>query len=448
MTRRLVATYVTITAAVLLLLVIPFGVLFQHRERGELTLQVERDAESVSALVEDALQDGGPLPGTSVFDDFRERGRGRIIVADAEGRLVVDSAFPGVKGRDARRVVGVTRALDKQRTVGYADGEFFVALPVTSGGDLHGVVRVSEPTARRDARVRDAWWLLASLSAVVLAAVAAVGYLLARTVTTPVRAIERAAADVAGGNLAARAPTGRGVPEIRELARTFNATAARLDELVSSQRRFLADAAHQLRAPLTALRLRMESQSGDDSVEVAEVDRLTRIVDGLLALARAEAPPTTTPTNLAVAVASRVEAWRDVAAEQDVQIVAEVGAPVWASIDTDAVEQILDNLVANALAVAPAGSTVTVTIGREDDRAGLRVRDEGPGLDAATRERAFERFWRADTSRPGTGLGLAVVRQVARSCGGDAWLDAAPSGGIDAVVVVPLARVPSPGGRA
>jgi signal transduction histidine kinase len=273
--------------------------------------------------------------------------------------------------------------------------------------------------------------------------VALVGLALARSTTRPIQSLEQATTAVAGGRLEARAPTDRGPPEVRRLADAFNDMAARLGRLLDSQRAFVADASHQLRTPLTALRLRLENleatmppAAADDlRGAVAETGRLARLVDGLLTLARTEADPARREViDLTAMVADREAAWAPLAAEQEVQLTVQPGsaAPVWAV--PGALEQVLDNLLANALRVAPAGSQVELAVRQVGGWVELHVIDQGPGMPAEQRQRAFDRFWRAPSAdRDGTGLGLAIVRQLLEASGGTAELRPNPGGGLDAV---------------
>ena len=172
----------------------------------------------------------------------------------------------------------------------------------------------------------------------------------------------------------------------------------------------MADASHQLRTPLTALRLRLENleatmppaAAGDLRAAAAETGRLARLVDGLLTLARAEAAPSRREVvDLAAVVADRQAAWAPLAAEQDVELTVQPGpaAPVWAV--PGALEQVLDNLLANALRVAPAGSQIELAIRQAGGWVELHVTDQGPGMPAEQRQRAFDRFWRGPVHRPG-----------------------------------------------
>jgi signal transduction histidine kinase len=293
------------------------------------------------------------------------------------------------------------------------------------------------------------WMRLGLLCAVVLGVVATVGIVFARGVSQPVRHLEHAAKRLADGDLSVRVSAVEGPPEIRSLSSTFNTTAAQLERLVDSQERFVADASHQLRTPLTALRLRLETLEphiGHDvrpkfEAAIAETARLGRLVQSLLVLARSDsAEARLEDVDLAAVVADRVDAWGAVAADGHVTI-ADASIPdVWVRAVTGGLEQILDNLLGNALDVVPDDSTITVRVVSTGNAVELHVVDEGPGMPPDARAHAFERFWQPDdrmAANDGFGLGLAIVRDLAARGGGDARLDPGPGGvGVDAVVTL------------
>jgi signal transduction histidine kinase len=447
---RLLATYLTITAFVLAVVVVPLGLVFTDRENDRLVFDIERDAQAVASLVEDALEAGSAPSIENVLADYADTG-GRIVVVDTEGVSVADSDRPAGDRRDFSTRPEFAAALDGRRTSGTRDSEtagtglLYVAAPVASGGVVHGAVRVTYPTSAVDARVSSMWLRLGALSAVVLVTVALVGMVLARSVTRPVRRLEGAARQLAGGDLTARVEVGDGAPELRALADTFNLMADRLAHLVASHRRFVADASHQLRTPLTALRLRLETLEPDIppaagpklQAAVAETDRLTRLVDSLLVLARSDAATAEiSVVDLQAVAAERAAAWQPVARERGVEVTVDQPGPTPVRAPPGALEQILDNLLSNALDVAPPGTAVAVRIVEAAPWIELYVTDQGPGMPPDVREHAFERFWRAPgATGKGFGLGLAIVEQLARSCGGEACLDPGPDGhGLDAVV--------------
>jgi signal transduction histidine kinase len=233
------------------------------------------------------------------------------------------------------------------------------------------------------------------------------------------------------------------------LAESFNATASRLEQLVGGQRAFIADASHQLRTPLAAMRLRLENLEADvhgaaaEDLEGAltEVTRLSRLVDGLLVLARAE-QSSSAPTPIAVdeVIDGRCDAWDAFAAEKHVHIAADVEGSPAARATAGRLEQVVDNLLNNALEVAPEGSSVRVAARERGDWVELRVSDEGPGMTADDRARAFDRFWQSGGARKDGrpnghfGLGLSIVRELVVGDGGDVTLEPSASGGLEVLV--------------
>ena len=450
MVRRLLATYLTITAFVLVVVVVPLGLVFADREHDRLVFDIERDAQAVASLVEDALEAGTAPPIDDVLTDYADTG-GRIVVVDLAGVSVADSDRPGGERRDFSTRPEIATALEGSRSTGTRESEtagtglLYVAIPVASGGEVHGAVRVTYPTSALDARVRSMWLRLGALSAVVLVTVAVVGMVLARSVSRPVQRLQHAARRLAGGDLGARVDVADGAPELRALGVTFDLMAERLDQLVASQRRFVADASHQLRTPLTALRLRLETLEPDVpaaaqpklQAALAETDRLARLVESLLVLARSDAATLEVGVvDLPAVAAGRAASWQPVARERGVEVTVDQPGPTLVLAPPGALEQILDNLLSNALDVAPAGTAVAVRIAPAGRWVELHVSDRGPGMSPEVRAHAFERFWRAPAaSGKGFGLGLAIVDQLARSCGGEARLEPGPDGrGLDAVV--------------
>jgi signal transduction histidine kinase len=461
MARRLLVTYLTITALTLAVVVVPLGRVFADREQNRLTSDIERDAQVAASLAEDDLEAGTTPSIDSTLADYRDTG-GRIVVVDSDGVSVADSDDLDGPPRDFSTRPEIAAALDGQRTSGTRGSEtlgadlLYVAVPVASGGTVHGAVRITYPTSAVDARIRSTWIRLGLLSVVVLALVAAVGVLFANGVSRPVRRLQQASARLAAGDLTARVDVDDGPPELRALADTFNTTAVQLDHLVESQRRFVADASHQLRTPLTALRLRLETLTPHVAeparpkldAAIAETHRLGRLVQSLLVLARTDATATEpVPVDLNALVADRVNAWAPVADEQAVRLSGSCPPDLGVLAVPGAIEQILDNLLSNALDAVPDGTEIVVRVEVHEDTVDLHVIDQGPGMDPDARAHAFERFWRPADDHAvrtgGFGLGLAIVDQLAAHSGGRARLQTGPDGrGMDAVVTLRRAVAP------
>ena len=452
MTRRLLLSYLGVTLFVLLALEVPLGVQNQRTERRDIEVKVERDASVLSSYAEDAVQSSNHAQLVNVARlaySYASSAGTRVVIVDTRGYALVDTSarVPGTESFVSRPEVAA--ALKDKVASGTRWSAtlhtylLYVAVPVGSGGVVSGAVRITYPMTSVDARILHYWLLLAAIASIVLAAAALVGVRLARFVTGPLRGLEQAASAVGEGKLDARAPEREGPPEVRSLAAVFNETVAKLEQLLRSQQEFVADASHELRTPLTALRLRLETLERDvdgpgrSNLDAAlrEVDRLAQMVEGLLALARADAG--TTPAeqvDVAAVVRDRVDTWRPLADERGLSLVAAAGGPAPALVGSQLLAQVLDNLVSNALDHAPGGTAVTVSAETAPPWVELHVRDEGPGMTAEERARAFDRFWRAGAGPGGSGLGLAIVRRLVEADEGEVELAAAPGGGTDAVV--------------
>jgi signal transduction histidine kinase len=450
--KRLLLGYLGVTLFVLLSLELPLGIQNQRSERSDLETKVAHDATVLAADAEDIVQ----APTTkrlralaAIAYGYERRTGGRVVIVDGRGYALIDTSArvagtesfasrPEIRAALAGRYPSGTRASTTlhQRLL-------YVAVPISSSGRVHGAVRITYPMSTVDARIVRYWLILGLIGGIVLMGAALVGIWLSRFITRPLHGLEGAASAVGAGKLDVRAPEDDGPPEVRSLATVFNDTVAKLARLLRSQEEFVADASHELRTPLTALRLRLEnlerSTADEDRSQVeaalCEVDRLSALVDRLLLLARADdgALPAE-PVDAAAVISSRLETWRPLAEERSVQVAVELDGGGFVRAGEGRLVQVLDNLVANALAVSPAGSTVTLSLERTQSSVELHVRDQGPGMNAEQRARAFDRFWRAGSGGPGSGLGLAIVRKLVEADGGNVELADAPGGGLDAVV--------------
>lgn len=328
----------------------------------------------------------------------------------------------------------------------------FVTVPVGAIGDSHGAVLIARSDSAVDHRVHQFWLVLVGIGVGVLGISVLVSRRLALWAVDPLRRLDANAVEFGRGQLHVRADTDSGPPEVVALAATFNEMADRLDELVASQLRFVADASHQLRTPLTALRLRLENLATDDEAAaittrdaaLLETSRLTRLVDGLLALARAEGRrPERQDLDLAAVVTQRFEAWAPLAAEHDIDLQLDCAGPVSAMLVRGHLDQILDNLIDNALDATPPGHGVQLRTAATSSIIEIHVVDEGRGMTADDRRRAFDPFWQGPQrhANGGTGLGLAIADQLVRANGGTIVLEPSGSGGIDATL-----RFPRPAG--
>ncbi|MEU6274345.1 HAMP domain-containing sensor histidine kinase [Streptomyces populi] len=455
MTRRLLFSYLALAILVLAGLEIPLGWIYARGEISRASQNVERDASMLAEITEENIETGDLAALPDVVGDYAARTGGRVVVTDKHGIVLADSQPGSRPGGDLSAQPDIARALRNRATTTTttdADGRDVLSatMPGASGTTIRGALRLTYPMTEVTARIHRIWGALALAGACVLAVVALAAFTLARWITRPLRTLEAATAQLAEGHLDNPPDTTTGPPELRRLAAAFTLTATRLQHLLESQQAFASEASHQLKTPLTALRLRLENfepyldprahASLDEAV--GEVERLNRMVHGLLSLARLENTATTPePVDLDAVLAERAAMWEPLAAEQYVSlsVTGTTAGRVWAI--PGALDHIIDNLVANALRVSPAGTTITL---HRAPGAELHVIDQGPGMNEADRDRAFDRFWRAsDSHHDGTGLGLPIVRHLVKASGGDIALHAAPGAGIDAAVRLR----PAPDGR-
>lgn len=460
MTRRLLAGYLILTVVVLVVLMVPLGITHQHNLQEGLLLRMERDAGVVASLVQDDLRDPTPINKAQVASiayRYATQTRARVAVTGSTGSVIIDTAPPVPGQRTLSTRPEIQRALAGNVATGsrYSDtlgtDLLYVAVPIAASGKVYGVVRMTYPGSEIADRGRDYWLLLLGVAAITLVAVALIGWLIARWVARPLARLEQGARAVGEGDLTTRARVDEGPPEVRALAHRFNVMVAQLQELVGSQEAFVADASHQLRTPLTAMRLRIENlghaagdpAQGDADAALAEVERLSRLVDSLLTLARADRrDEPVTVRDVSFIVTERATAWQDLAAESGVTIDVRVEPGLRARLADGVLEQVVDNLVDNAVEASAEGTTVVVGGLAVDGRVQVLVTDQGRGMTPDERQHAFDRFWRSPRAEPGggSGLGLAIVDRLVRGSGGEVRLEDAPGSGLRAVVVLPATR--------
>jgi two-component system OmpR family sensor kinase len=294
-------------------------------------------------------------------------------------------------------------------------------------------IQVAQPTAlRTELAARTAGRLLAPVL-IVLPFLGLIGWWLVGRGLAPLREVAQSIAQRDPTSLAPVPTSGLPV-EIRPLVESLNDLLARLGEAFDIQRRFAADAAHELRSPLTALMLQIglaERAATPEERAVAfarlqqGVQRATRLVQQLLTMARLDpdaAEQPRRPVDLALVAAATAEELRPLAAGKSVDIEVDAPGAVWVSGQPDALQILVANLIDNAIRHTPEGGRVDVQVSANEGAA-LQVTDTGSGIPAEQRGRVFDRFYRGpDAPAGGSGLGLAIVQQVARMHGGSVEL--------------------------
>ena len=444
MTRRILAAFLGLTLALLIGVVVPLGVMTANHDRQAFADQTVAAATAVASAGEEQLADherGAPALGTLNYrpaligqDDIAVYDRGGHVFIPGPAQLRVTAAQ-------------VARALSGQTVQQWQDDPqdgLLVLRPAYSGSRIVGAAVVRRAAHPLSEQIASLWLGLAltGLAAIVLATTLSIA--LARWVGRPLRRLDATANRFGAGELTVRASPLMGPPETRHLSGTFNDMAGRLEALIGSHRTLVADISHQLRTPLAALRLRLEllhddvgsTAAGELDGALGEISRLSRLVDGLLAVARAEhTEPAPVTVDLAQLVRERVAIWSPLAQERHIQLLTSSG-PASVAATPGHLEQVLDNLLANALDVTPDEGQITVSTRQHHDRVRLEVIDSGPGMTPAQRAEAFRRFWTqpADTpsreSTSSSGLGLAIVHRLITVDGGTIQLTNIPGLGL------------------
>ncbi|MEU3550879.1 sensor histidine kinase [Streptomyces longwoodensis] len=453
MRRRLLITYLSLTAVLLLALEVPLAFSLAMNEFHHLAIAQVNDTEKLAAAAARTTDPASDLSWGRQATSYGAHKSTTVLLLGPSGGIVF-STKPGTRiTRDEWRRT-VRRALDGNPNLpldypfNVSAEPLLVAAPVFEHGRVIGAVATVSPTTSLRAQAMGQNAVLLGVTAVGMLAAAAAAVPLARWCLGPVSRLHHAVSAIAQGRYETRAGADSGPAEIRELATAVNTMTDRLVALLQAQRSFVADASHQLRNPLSALRLRIDvlesaiTEAGRPHLAQAaeEADRLGRILDELLALARAsEADSETTPVEVRSVAEARARAWSAQAAAADVTL-AVTGDRVVACCQPGVLDQVLDVLLDNALGFSPAGGRITVRVRADDARARVIVTDEGPGMSSEDMARATDRFWRGDQvgDRAGSGLGLAIATTLLDASGGRLSLTAAEPQGL--VAEVDLAR--------
>jgi signal transduction histidine kinase len=315
------------------------------------------------------------------------------------------------------------------------------------GGLTIQVATTSASRARRFGAI--APWLLIPLIVLVVV----LGLLIRAAVGRALLPLEQVRAEISRrGVLSLHALDAKGMPdEVAPLVAALNELLVQLNQALVTQRRFIADAAHELRSPLTAVKL--QAQIANRALTDSErkgalaqlsggVDRASHLIDQLLSMARLEPAArqaTFAPVALDTLIKQVVADFSTLAEARDIDLGVGACAPLSVTAQTDSLRILLGNLIDNAVRYTPIGGRIDVELESQNNQAVLTVSDNGPGIPEQERERVFERFHRlASSDIPGSGLGLAIVRQVAVLHGGKVELSTATGGGLKVQVILPL----------
>jgi signal transduction histidine kinase len=419
-------------AAAMAIVLAAIGGFVYSRVASDLDRALDKDLRSRGQALTALAQRGGSVRTTDTADTFAD-----FI---GPGRATTDLLSPDQLALAAKGA----RFFNVSRVPGQDDPGRVLALPRPNGTLVVGATLEHRNDTLTSLK---AAFLVGGPIALLLMSLG--GYVLARAALRPIESMRRRASEISSTSLHERLPVPPTDDEVSRLGRTLNEMLARLEDGLERERRFVADASHELRTPLATLRAELElalrrsrtTQEFENSIRSAaeETDRLSRIADDLLILARAEQgtlalrPEPTDLVDVVEKVRDRFGARAEL--EGRALTVEADEAPV-ARVDRLRIEQALGNLVDNAFehGLGP----ITITAGRHNSSVELHVLDEGPGLPPDFRDHAFKAFTRATPSGNGSGLGLAIVETIARAHDGTAGAMVRPDGGADVWIRLPL----------
>ncbi len=461
-TRR---TLLLAVAYVLLLAVVAFGlplaISLRDRVDAEVRGQATSQADLLAASAPELLGAANRTTLDRLVASSAASVRGRVVVVDRTGKLIADSAGDGEIGTsyaDRPEIAAALGGTSYQETR-YSDtlstDILATAVPILHRNVVVGAVRITQSVAAVNDAVRRSVIGIVLLALAVLALGIVAGALIAQRIARPIRRLANAADEVAAGDLGARAEV-EGTTEQRSLARSFNDMTGRVGRMIDSQREFVADSSHQLRTPLTGLRLQLEeidhfakSEEEHEAAAAAlhEVDRLAAIVEELLVLSRAgEHELPAERIELAEAADRAAGRWQRSAEAKDITLTRRSGAASTVSCARADLDRALDSLIENAIVYSPAGSEVEIL----DGPGAIAVRDRGPGLEPGEEEAVLDRFYRGRAGKlgpQGTGLGLPIAAELAGQWGGTVAMSNRPGGGAEARLSLPVAGRATTGAR-
>jgi heavy metal sensor kinase len=413
------------------------------------------------ALSGEAAENDGVLTVRSaaeVLNELRDSDR-EMTVFTFDGRELAASAVPAALAVDPRILQEHVRRHAFGLSMLEGAHAYRLLLAPMHIGTSNYVVALAQSLDGQEELLASLRYAMAVTIPLALLVAAMGGYLLARKSLAPVAAMSAQARAVGASNLGERIAVTNPRDELGQLAATLNALLARLEESFASQRRFMADASHELRSPVAILQGELdvtlaredrEAREYRESLEIMRktVIRLTRIVRDLFLLARGDAgqvPLRHERFYLDDVVVQTVQGFRTLAAEQGVTLREEHEPDMAMHGDPDLIGRLAANLVENAIKNTPAGGEVSVLCAANDGQLRIEVHDRGRGIPVESQERIFERFFRLDPSHSptngaggsGAGLGLPIARWIAEVHGGKVWVAKSDASGSVFVAALP-----------
>jgi heavy metal sensor kinase len=447
---RLTAWYTGLLAALLLL----FGTLvylgLRHYLNQSLSESLSRQARQIGeGFLIDVATGGEGYVISEINEHYAPELNNRFVrITRADGSVLYVSGNPKESDFDPAAVPGLSPSIDGplMLEVHQPKSELLIyAMPFTEPGGKRFLIEAGAPYEQIENVLHGLLLALGlGLPLTVTVAISG-GYLLMRRALDPVDEITRSAEQITSHNLAQRLPIANTGDELERLSVALNRMIARLEESFQYLQRFSADASHELRTPLTVLRGELEAfanrrqldPEGRETIGSAleETERLSRIVESLLAISRldaGEAQIEHTRLDLAELAISTTDQMRLLAEDKKITLKSEANGQVHIEGDRARLKQVIVNLVDNAIKYTPEGGTVLVKVNAMKGEGVLVVEDNGAGIPAEALPHIFERFYRVDKVRSrqmgGTGLGLAIVKSIVTAHGGRVTVESAETG--------------------
>ena len=436
---------------------VPLAGIFAQATQQELFIDRLTDTTYYASLAERPLTAADTVGLEAELARYDDIYGVAVVVLDRAGRTLASSRYPvpDLSAEEHRERIDLAMANQSSESypllMPWDDRLLVLAEPVLVDTDVQGVViTVSTTTEVRALELR-VWTLVALASVFALGLGVMVALPVVRWILRPVRRLDEGTGRVAAAVLAGHGPDpvsdGSGPPELRRLSASFDRMAQQVTDAYTAQRSFVADASHQLRNPLTALRLRLSNLHGhvdDDAADehigaLEEAERLSTLLDGLLALARTERAVPLVEIDVDHGIDDRLEAWRALAEHGGLRLDRVGTRGLRAVAQSGAVETVLDAVLDNAVKFTPPGGVITVGVVATAAHVELGVHDTGPGIAPDELDRATDRFWRSpeQSNVDGSGLGLAIASRTVELAGGELHLELPRAGGLRVVARLP-----------
>jgi signal transduction histidine kinase len=461
------AVLLVFAAVAVVAFAVPLALATSAGRTQALRLSREADATHFASLAGQTQAPGSTTLLREEVARYHELYGEGVLIVDARGNL---RAGAGLSPDDADVAAAITAGLRNQKQgisgslTPWSADRVLSAVPVGTGAQVDGAVVLDVSTRAARESIRTSWLVIVAGALVALAAVTAVAIALSRWTVRPLGALTArvgALTDaVPSPRPRVRRSTGRpsgsysGPPEVQELAKAFDTMSGAVQASGQAQRQLIADTAHQLRNPLAALHIRLDSlgphvsETGAETYRRTgmEVDRLGGILDGLLALAVAESPADSADDETAhggcdvgAVLADRADAWTEALAESGMDLVLrEPAEPLVADFRSSHLAQVLDVLLSNAHAYAGRGSTVRIDSGRSAAGIEIRVSDDGAGVGEDEIGKLSSRFFRGSgAAQQGTGLGLSIATALVEGGGGALTIAAEQPHGLRVTLTLP-----------